>query len=248
MLSVAQHANLHQKAGRFWGQREPWFVENIPNRSVVLDLGAGSMHLRTALAEAGRRITYIPVDATHRGDPAMRLCNLNNHEYPLSITPLPRVLVVQGVLEYLYDKLLFLRTLRCAYMPRATLLLSYAVGHATGKYQNKGWAAPLTAGQLAEIFQVLQVNVTHQQRNCFPEQTCMRIVAARGPAPAAICAGFSRARKELTVTPKELNARTPENAHGNATHRPPRDQKRGTGGTGLGSQPRLGHGLGPNMV
>ena len=107
MTSIDAHINLHNKTakpgGRFWGQREPFFLANVPNGSVVLDLGAGSMHFGSMLAD--RSVTYIPVDAIDRGERSMRVCNFNRHEYPIAISPTPTVLVVQGLFEYIYDKL-----------------------------------------------------------------------------------------------------------------------------------------------
>lgn len=106
MASILAHTHLHNKSakpgGRFWGQREPFFLANVPNGSVVLDLGAGSMHFGSKL---DRSVTYIPVDAIDRGESSMRVCNFNWHEYPMSISPTPTVLVVQGLFEYIYDKL-----------------------------------------------------------------------------------------------------------------------------------------------
>ena len=32
------------------------------------------------------------------------LCRFNEHEYPLTVSPAPTVFVLQGVLEYLFDK------------------------------------------------------------------------------------------------------------------------------------------------
>ena len=62
MASILAHTHLHNKSakpgGRFWGQREPFFLANVPNGSVVLDLGAGSMHFGSKL---DRSVTYIPV-------------------------------------------------------------------------------------------------------------------------------------------------------------------------------------------
>ena len=200
MASIVMHKSLHQKAGRFWGQREPFFLSHIPNASIVLDIGAGSMHLRTALADAGRSgVRYVPVDAVHRGHPHMRLCNLNKHEYPLSVSPAPTILVIQGVLEYIYDKLLFLRAMRCAY-PRAKLLLSYAVGHRVGAFKMQGWVAPLLQEQLNEVFAVLSLNVTHRLPNCFPDQLCMRVVSSVPRSPLDVCAGFGRARHQGSMS------------------------------------------------
>lgn len=196
MASIVQHKSLHQKS-RFWGQREPWFVSNIPNNSVVADLGCGAMHLRSALESSFHTgVQYIPVDAVHRGDAAMRLCNLNKHEYPLNLHPTPTVIVVQGVFEYIYDKLLFLRVLRCSY-PRAVLLLSYAIGHRVGAFKAQGWVAPLLPEQLSEIFNVLQLNVTSRLPNCFPDQACLRLVSATLRPPSDVCAGSARSRQQL---------------------------------------------------
>jgi len=127
---------------------------------------------------------------------AMRLCNLNKHEYPLNIQPTPTVIVVQGVFEYIYDKLLFLRVLRCAY-PRAAFLLSYAIGHRVGAFKAQGWVAPLLPEQLNEIFGVLQLNVTSRLPNCFPDQACLRLVSATLRPPPDMCAGSARARQQL---------------------------------------------------
>ena len=121
----------------------------------------------------------------------MRLCNLNKHEYPLSVSPAPTILVVQGVFEYIYDKLLFLRAMRCAY-PRAKLLLSYAVGHRVGAFKTQGWVAPLLQEQLNEVFAVLSLNVTHRLPNCFGPalHACRRSVPRSPLTRAASAAGI----------------------------------------------------------
>jgi hypothetical protein len=256
MASIVQHKSLHQKA-RFWGQREPFFVGNIPNGSVVADLGCGAMHLRSALESSHHTgVHYIPVDAVHRGDAAMRLCNLNKHEYPLNLHPTPTVVVVQGLFEYIYDKLLFLRVLRCAY-PRATLLLSYAVGHRVGAYKAQGWVAPLLPEQLNEIFGVLQLNVTHRVPNCFPDQACLRLVSASTRPPPAMCAGSARARQQLLPAGLKEDREAAAGGSGGGggasagTNQAERDgggpHKRGAGAGGGGGA-RSGHGLGKNSA
>jgi hypothetical protein len=118
MASIKRHTKLHLM-NKSWTHREDWFVARIPDGAAVLDMGAGAMHLRVALRAAGRRaFSYTPVDVTDRGDPRMLLCHFNLHEYPLRVLPVPTVVVLQGVIEYVYDKALLLRSLRCAY-PRA---------------------------------------------------------------------------------------------------------------------------------
>ena len=135
----------------------------------------------------------MPVDVTDRGEPTMLRCHLNLHQLPLRVsTPrVPTVLVLQGVFEYVYDKLLLLRALRCAY-PAAAILLSYAVGHRVGANEAHGWVAPLTAANLHEMFETLGLTVSEQRRNCLAGQTCMRLT----PRPIAslhaeICAGWA---------------------------------------------------------
>ena len=177
MTSIVVHRDLHTRSRtKFWSARELWFVDAIANSSVVLDVGAGSMHLSESLAAAKSSVTYIPVDAVQRGHPRMRICRLHLHEFPLSVKPTPTVLVFQGVFEYVYDKVLFLKVMRCAY-PRATMLMSYAVGHKVGVFASKGWAAPLTWDQLLGVFDALALNLTSFTRNCDPatHQVCMRV-------------------------------------------------------------------------
>jgi hypothetical protein len=169
MISVQRHKDLHhQNATRsVWSSREAWFVDRIPDGAAVLDIGAGAMHLLASLRQAKKsRVKYMAVDAVERGaDAHVRLCNLNLHEYPLHVTPQPTHIVLQGVLEYLYDKVLLLRSLRCAY-PRATMLLSYNAGHRVGQFEAHGWVAPLTLGQLNETFETLGLDTMEKVNNC----------------------------------------------------------------------------------
>ena len=83
MVSIVQHKSLHQKS-RFWGNVSRSSLEIFP-MARWSPTGCGAMHLRLALESSNHRgVHYIPVDAVHRGDAAMRLCNLNKHEYPLN--------------------------------------------------------------------------------------------------------------------------------------------------------------------
>ena len=65
------------QAGVHWPRRERWFLDHTPDDSVVVDLGAGAMHLNTSLAKHRSRITYLPVDFTDRGVEAMSVCQFN---------------------------------------------------------------------------------------------------------------------------------------------------------------------------
>lgn len=193
-LSVRTFGNLHH-TGRHWSNREAWFVDHIPDDSRVVDLGAGAMHLNVSLNRARRGIHYVPVDAHDRGVPAMRVCMLNKWEYPISLTPQPTVIVMQGVLEYITDKAHFLGAFRCAY-PSATILLSYTAGHAVAeREQQQGWVAPLTLKQLKEVFDTLHLDVTKHTPGCLDpsltSQDCFKIISRdQGSAGRHLCNGL----------------------------------------------------------
>ena len=184
--SVRAFANLHQ-TGHHWNSRETWFVDHIPDDSRVVDLGAGAMHLNVSLNIARRGIHYVPVDAHDRGVAAMRVCMLNKWEYPISLSPQPTVIVMQGVLEYITDKAHLLAAFRCAY-PSATILLSYSVGRTV---QNL-WVAQLTLKQLQEVFTTLRLDVTNHTTSCLNGQDCFkltpRVLNRSGSHP--FCSGF----------------------------------------------------------
>ena len=132
-----------------WAPRSLHMAKLVgPDAKVLMDLGAGAralerdvmhMHNLTSLA-------YIPVDVFKRDEPRMRVCDFNNFEFPLAVTPPPDVIVVQGVLEYVYDKLLLLRVLRQAY-PRARLVGSYhAAPKGGGVTLGSLWVTHLSGG------------------------------------------------------------------------------------------------------
>ena len=191
MASVRRHATLHV-TNMSWSRREQWFVDHVDDNDAVLDLGAGAMHLRVALDQAGRRgVSYMPVDVLERGEPSMRVCHLNFHEYPLRVSSprVPTVLVLQGVLEYVYDKLLLLRALRCAY-PHARVLLSYSVSHRVGMFESHGWVAPLTLSNLREMWRTLGFTIGEHTPNCFPApvQHCFTLhPVAMSSLPPGVC-------------------------------------------------------------
>ena len=134
-----------------WSMRRAWFVDQIRDKDVVLDLGAGSMALARdleQLQQAGKgkisSFKYFPVDIFDRGNKAMSVCNFNLWEYPLTLSPSPTVIVAQGVFEFVFDKLALWKALHCAY-PSARLLFSTTMGGNT----NHNWPAPLTPELLA---------------------------------------------------------------------------------------------------
>jgi hypothetical protein len=190
-LSLRAFSDLH-KTDRHWGVREDFFARHIPADAVVLDLGAGAMHLRSRLNASHH---YIPVDGTFRRAAEQRVCNFNDHEYPLRVKPVPTVVVAQGVSEYVSDKLIMLRALVCAY-PAATFLVSYTdlAGNHIGSKADIGFTASLTLSQLEAMFRRLGLTITHNERcmvkthDTFGHQ-CYRLVAEQ--AETTTCAlGF----------------------------------------------------------
>ena len=169
-----------------WPDRERWMVSRIPNGAVVLDLGAGQMHLNHTLQRQRSQIQYIPVDAYARSSANIIICNLNVWEYPLSIVPPPTVIVAQGIMEWINDKFTFWRMMRCAY-PHAKLLLSSTMGHGRPSQELSFWAAPLTKRMFGNGLHLLGFEVQNKSV-CMraPVESCYDIIF-RWPPPPGIC-------------------------------------------------------------
>ena len=176
--SVLQHFSTLSRA---WAVRERWFVKLTPASAVVLDLGAGAMHLRTALRNLmrTRNVTYLPVDGVRRSAETC-VCDFNRADLPLRAKPTPTLLVMQGVLEYLAEPQTFIGALHCAY-PDAVLLLSYQSGAAGAN--NSLFAKLLPLPDLKGVLHGLGFSVRNETA-CFAGQTCMKAEpsAARGRA------------------------------------------------------------------
>eukprot|EP01084_Bolivina_argentea_P197905 339046_1 len=97
----------------------------------VADFGCGMMTLKNMLNDLidSNIITfnYIPIDAFVRSNETI-LCDFNQHQFPFRIlqnkmslktkhTNTINIAVCQGCLEYVYDKLLFLKLLRKLHIP-----------------------------------------------------------------------------------------------------------------------------------
>ena len=53
--------------------------------------------------------------------PDQLLCNFNEYEYPLTLNPKPTTIILQGLIEYIYDKQVFLQRYRQK-QPRLSLV------------------------------------------------------------------------------------------------------------------------------
>lgn len=148
--------------GWYWPAREMWFVQRTPEDAVVLDLGAGAMHLNKSLVKHEKRAIYVPSDGVDRGEPSMRVCNYRYMQLPVCVEPTPTVVVMQGVLEYQFDKVSFLRAFRCAYRD-ATILLSSYVAERPNDLRTT-----LTFNQFNEIFTLLDLKVTNSSACALP--------------------------------------------------------------------------------
>ena len=60
-FSVRMFASL-ESTQKHWGKREEWFIDHVPNHSIVLDLGCGAMHLGQEILRVRDNVTYIPSD------------------------------------------------------------------------------------------------------------------------------------------------------------------------------------------
>lgn len=179
-VSIKSFATLHTTQ-TFWSEREKWVSDRIQNNSVVLDLGAGTMHLEKVLYEAGKTVEYLPVDVTDRlrSDDRQIYCNFNNNEYPMNVTPTPTVVVIQGLFEYIYDKFLFLKVIATQY-PQADILMTYALNHRLGAHSEVGWIMPLTTSQFDDKF-LKHLGLIHvaPSSECYPGQMCMHLRSER---------------------------------------------------------------------
>jgi len=91
-----------EKFKKYFSSRISYLQEYIvPSDKVVVDFGAGLMHLKGFLEES---VEYYPVDIVKRSED-MILCDLNKGEFPEIKAD---VAVLAGILEYLYDPDLFL--------------------------------------------------------------------------------------------------------------------------------------------
>lgn len=132
-----------------WAPRSLHMAKLVgPNVKVLMDLGAGARALEKDVQVMHKlpSLTYIPVDIFKRDEPRMRVCDFNNFEFPLEVEPPPDVIVLQGVLEYVYDKMLLLRVLHEAY-PAARLIGSYHAAPKNGAVTlGSLWVTHLSGG------------------------------------------------------------------------------------------------------
>eukprot|EP00966_Prymnesium_polylepis_P200996 4657790-Prymnesium_polylepis.1 len=102
---------------------------------------------------------------------------MNYGEFPLTVSPPPTHIVLQGVLVYLRDKLLILTALACAY-PEATVLLLL------GKHVVSDCEAE--THRIRKVFKTLLRNVEVDCHLIFTSSAAVRIVPVKGMAPSKL--------------------------------------------------------------
>lgn len=146
--------NKWSKMKTHWGTREGKVVEAVrPNKAaIILDLGCGIGHLGKALRKRFPDFHYYPVDAFPRPNlPDQLLCNFNKYEYPLTLNPKPTTIILQGLIEYIYDKQVFLQSLRNAY-PEADIISTFHVWkRQSNKAYNRLWVTPVDKRDILQM-------------------------------------------------------------------------------------------------
>ncbi len=99
-----------------WNERAALAASWLNGVSSVLDLGCGTMILENYLQ---RNVEYIPSDLTSRDERTI-ICDYNNQSPPLTSA---EAVTCLGLLEYLYDPIKLLVTLR----PYKRLIISYCI-------------------------------------------------------------------------------------------------------------------------
>jgi len=99
-----------------WDERNVVLARHIPEKSRVLDLGAGAQTLRRYLSTC----EYVPCDLV-KSTPDCIVCDFNAGQYPKADRRFD-VVICSGVIEYIREPLVFLQNLR-PYAP--TVIISY---------------------------------------------------------------------------------------------------------------------------
>jgi hypothetical protein len=130
-----------------WQSRASKAAQWIPQDSVVLDLGCGSMELEKELPSG---CTYIPSDIVARDERTI-VCNLNKQYLPeLKVT----VVTVLGVLEHLIHLHHFIKELEKLACP---IIISYHFDR-----WDDQWSTRLTRPEFEKLF--VKYEITQTQR------------------------------------------------------------------------------------
>lgn len=128
-----------------WNERTAIIASMIPERSNVIEFGAGNMELRNLLSTGS---TYTPADIIER-NPGMIVCDLNEKiNFNLKAYD---TAVFSGVLEYVFDIETVISQLKDDI---EHIVLSYAcsdISHAPRL--ERGWLSDFTKAELEDIFQ-----------------------------------------------------------------------------------------------
>jgi hypothetical protein len=156
-----------------WDARAGFAARFIPAGVRVLDLGCGAMALERHLPVG---CTYVPADLVAR-DARTLECELNAARYPEGDWD---VIVLLGVLEYVFEPLALLRWLRAQDAPA---LLSYCPTELTGAADRAalGWVNDFSTAALTALIGQAGLAVTLSER-VDAHQILLRVERPRGLA------------------------------------------------------------------
>lgn len=143
-----------------WQSRNEAIAALIQDHAIVLDMGCGTMGLKTFLPEG---CTYIPADIVRRSEDC-HVIDLNNGIYPPATIDRVDCVVFSGVLEYLHD---VTKALKWAASVSNRVIATYAVLETNPgverRIQKSGFFNHYPADDIKKIFTDLGFAITDEQ-------------------------------------------------------------------------------------
>ena len=132
-----------------WEPRSRFAATLIPKGSKILDLGCGKMSIEKYLHPS---CTYLPADIVKRDERTLH-CDINKGDIPQEINQVD-IVVMLGVIEYVFDLPRFLKTLA---QTKKKIVVSYCdtdTGNAKDFNQRTalGWVNAFSRAQLRNLF------------------------------------------------------------------------------------------------
>lgn len=139
-----------------WNERTSLMSTLIPeNITSIMDMGAGTEHLRTHLSPT---ITYTPVDMERRTESTV-VCDFNRKQFPDTSVD---VIFISGCLEYIQDSSWFIHQVSAHCH---TCILSYCILENYPDLtfrKNNAWRNHHTANEIISLFESNDMHIQKQ--------------------------------------------------------------------------------------